>query len=97
LIPGWFDTVTLNPQLERNRAGLEACIAFGEAWLSCHQIRESVARAIPISDVTSALIAELDVSQSQLSLLFEEGAHAAVCELSLSIMILCERIDLDLN
>lgn len=85
-----------NPQLERNRAGLEACIAFGEATLACYDIKAATSSAEPISDRASDLLQELDASHSQLSELLTEGAHAAVCELSLSILVLCERIGLEL-
>jgi len=86
-----------SPDLERNRAGLHASIAYGEAWLACHQISESALLADPISAEASLLISELDASQSQLSHLLADGAHAAVCEHSLSVLVLCERTDLELN
>jgi hypothetical protein len=86
-----------SPDLERNRACLRASIAYGETWLACHQIRESALLADPISAEASVLVSELDASQSQLSRLLVDGTHAAVCELSLSVLVLCERIDLELN
>ena len=79
---------------ERNRAGNEANMAFGTAWLAVHDVTQVAADTPELSNEARALLAEMKLSQTQLLELFRAGAFAAVCELALSIIVLAERVSM---
>jgi hypothetical protein len=79
---------------ERNRAGNEANMAFGTAWLAVHDVTEIAADIPKLSNEAQALLAEMKLSEAQLLDLFKAGAFAAVCELALSIVVLAERVSM---
>ncbi len=87
-------SVELWSDRERNRAGNEATLAFGVAWLSVDDTTRAAASTTQLSDEARALLHELQVAHEHLLALFAAGSHAAVCELALSIMVLADRMAL---
>jgi hypothetical protein len=78
---------------ERNRAGNEANLAFGAACLAVHDVTQEAANRT-LSENVRLLLDEMTISQDQLLDLFSSGAHASVCELALSIVVLADRISM---
>ena len=78
---------------ERNRVGNEANLAFGAACLAVHDVSQATADRTLSEDVR-LLVDEMAISQDQLLDLFSAGAHASVCELALSIVVLADRISM---
>jgi hypothetical protein len=79
---------------ERNRAGNEANLAFGAAYLAVNEVAQAAAGKSDLTDHQRSLLDEMARSKDQLADLFRAGAFAAVCELALSIVVLAERISM---
>jgi hypothetical protein len=79
---------------ERNQAGNEANLAFGAACLAVRDITSEAANKAQLPEGARLLLDEMAFSQNQLLDLFSAGAHAAVCELALSIVVLADRISM---
>jgi hypothetical protein len=79
---------------QRNRAGNEANLAFGAAWLAVNEVTQAAAGTPQLSSDAQALLVELRIAHDQLRALFAAGCHAAVCELALSIMVLADHWEL---
>jgi hypothetical protein len=78
---------------ERNRLGNEANLAFGATCLAVHDVTQATADRALSEDIR-LLLDEMAISQDQLRDLFSAGAHASVCELALSIVVLADRISM---
>ena len=79
---------------ERNLAGNGANLAFGAACLAVHDASQAAAGAPELSDEARCLLDEMTFSQDQLLDLLSAGAHASVCELALSIVVLAHRVEM---